>query len=134
MTTPTQTPELKACPFCGSKPYSGWQGNNVPGMEDCGYWAISCCHADVHEESQEQAAFKWNTRALPSKPSELVELAKDCDMVYRARAIAAVSDRDMELFCCSLDILTVERFKALKEAMASGGIPAVAAALREEGL
>ncbi|MBS1903491.1 MAG: hypothetical protein JSS75_07305 [Bacteroidetes bacterium] len=63
--------ELRECPFCNSKPHSRWVGNNVPGMEDCGYWAVECprCNGGrdvpfvgVHCDEQEDAERIWNTR------------------------------------------------------------------------
>lgn len=57
--------ELKSCPFCGSAPFSGWVGSNVPGMQDCGYWAIECCDVHVHAEDEEDASARWNRRTQP---------------------------------------------------------------------
>lgn len=60
------TVDLLGCPFCGAAPNSGWLDWHSPGAEDCGSWRIQClgCYiALVDEETEADAAAKWNRRA-----------------------------------------------------------------------
>lgn len=71
----TDQHDLLPCPFCGNAPRSMWNDCSVPGMEDCGYWGIDCCVAQVHEDSEEEARSIWNRRAATqsTKPVALSE-------------------------------------------------------------
>jgi hypothetical protein len=58
---------LLACPLCGRAPVSGIVSSTVPGMEDCGYYAIECPEKDhfcgVHGDEKEACESIWNRRA-----------------------------------------------------------------------
>lgn len=57
--------ELKPCPFCGKQPHSYWQSGGE--AEDCGYWAVECCHTFVHLDDEPEAIAAWNTRNQPTE-------------------------------------------------------------------
>lgn len=64
-------PELKPCPFCGSKvdapyyydPYDGYQGQGL------GQYVIRCsrCLARVKQDTKEEAIEAWNRRFTDEK-------------------------------------------------------------------
>ncbi len=58
------------CPFCGCAPKAGWQGTGVPGMDDCGYYGIDCCHAFAHADDEQEAVAAWNHRTPHSDAAD----------------------------------------------------------------
>jgi Lar family restriction alleviation protein len=74
VTTPTQAMDDKTllpCPFCGGVPKSYWQGDSID--QDCGYWAVECCHIHVHTDDEAEAIAAWNTRAPQATRIEALE-------------------------------------------------------------
>lgn len=65
---------MKACPFCGKQPRSGWiSGSDVTGDEYCGYWDISCCVVDIAAESENEAVAQWESRFLEAETIEVLD-------------------------------------------------------------
>ena len=58
---------LLPCPLCGKAPFSGRVGSPVPGMEDCGYYAVECNASDhnvsVHGDDKDECEAIWNRRS-----------------------------------------------------------------------
>jgi hypothetical protein len=72
---------LKPCPFCGNQPRSRWFGATGED-DDSGYWGLECCQAFSHEDTEEDSARVWNTRAALAQP-EAVEPVKLTYTNYR---------------------------------------------------
>lgn len=128
---------LKPCPFCGSDNIELTR-NTYEGCVD--YDAVHCCicSGQTEGESKEEAIKLWNTRApaLPSKPSELVELAnkltysqisalqhaKDQHWFNFAFLVGLNSEMTKTIGCLDLDKLSPPTMES------------VASAIRKEGL
>jgi hypothetical protein len=72
----TNTPEMKACPFCGCETVRQFHP-----FEQRGY-IIDCnrCNGGFHNIPKDQAVERWNTRA-PSRPADQVpdKVFNDCE-------------------------------------------------------
>src|SRR5687768_4901639 len=84
---------LKPCPFCGNQPKSRWFGATGED-DDSGYWGIECCQAFSHEDTEEDSARVWNTRAALAQPEavEPVFLGNSDPKVVAARLRGYAND------------------------------------------
>lgn len=76
----TKAPELKPCPFCGSKPYTDTETATVMGDRTGHYFAVACrnCEASAPgSNSWTGAVGNWNIRADLSPSPEAFQQMRE---------------------------------------------------------